>query len=95
MKKLYTNFKKSDTIYDRDLSYKVKGYLKGDMLMTEQQIRSLMEHHRERGEEALFETYYRYVYAIAFRIIHSLGTCEDVEECVIDVFVDFNSLMSN
>ena len=56
--------------------------------MTEPQIRSLMQNQPDQGEEALYETYYQYVYAIAFRIIHSVGTHEDVEECVIDVFVE-------
>ncbi|MBR3630558.1 MAG: sigma-70 family RNA polymerase sigma factor [Oscillospiraceae bacterium] len=56
--------------------------------MTESQIRSLMQFQPEQGEKALYETYYRYVYAIAFRIIHPVGTHEDVEECVIDVFLE-------
>ena len=56
--------------------------------MTEQQIRSLMAQQSEQGEQALFDTYYSYVYAIVHRKLCGAGTREDVEECVIDVFVE-------
>ncbi len=56
--------------------------------MTEPQIRLLMQHQPEQGKRALFDTYYHYVYAIAYRKISGIGTHEDVEECVIDVFLD-------
>jgi RNA polymerase sigma-70 factor (ECF subfamily) len=36
----------------------------------------------------LFDTYYNYVYAIVYRQIQGIGTREDVEECVSDVFID-------
>ena len=54
--------------------------------MTEQQIRSIMQRSREEGCTALFDTYYNYVYAIVFHYVRQYGTCEDTEECVVDVF---------
>ena len=54
--------------------------------MTESQLHMLMQQQPEQGRRALFDTYYHYVYAIAFRRINGIGTHEDVEECVIDVF---------
>ncbi|MCR4647214.1 MAG: sigma-70 family RNA polymerase sigma factor [Oscillospiraceae bacterium] len=54
--------------------------------MTETQIRSLMYHDPKKGQRALFDEYYTYVYAIAYRKICGIGTREDVEECVSDVF---------
>lgn len=56
--------------------------------MTESELRTLMQHQPDQGRQALFETYYHYVYAIAFRRINGIGTHEDVEECVIDVFLE-------
>jgi len=56
--------------------------------MTEQEIRSLMYQDREKGNRALFDTYYHYVYAIVFRKVNGTGSREDVEECVIDVFTE-------
>lgn len=56
--------------------------------MTEEQIRTLMEEDPQQSERTLFEEYYSYVYAIAFRKISGTGTREDVEECVIDVFLE-------
>lgn len=53
--------------------------------MTEQQIRSILQTDSRKGEHALFDTYYSYVYAIVFR---RLGSHEDAEECVTDVFLE-------
>ena len=50
--------------------------------MSEEQIRSLMQHDRETGERAIYDAYYTYVYAIVYRRISGIGTREDVEECV-------------
>lgn len=54
--------------------------------MTEQQIRAQMQTDTARGQRALFDTYYNYVYAIVFRRIRGFGTHEDAEDCVIEVF---------
>lgn len=56
--------------------------------MTESQIRALLQSHPEQGEKALFDTYYSYAYAIVLRKIDGIGTREDAEECVIDVFLE-------
>ena len=56
--------------------------------MSEEQIRSLMQHDRETGERAIYDAYYTYVYAIVYRRISGIGTREDVEDCVIDVFLE-------
>ena len=66
----------------------VQRFSEGMDCMTEGEIRSMLREDRSRGEQALFEKYYSYVYAITFRKIHDYGTLEDVEECVIDVFVE-------
>lgn len=56
--------------------------------MTEKQLRALLQSDPARGEKAVFDEYYSYVYAIAFRQLNGTGTREDVEECVIDVFLE-------
>lgn len=56
--------------------------------MTEAEIRAWMARDRTQGERVLFDAYYPYVYAIAVRRIAGIGTREDVEECVIDVFLE-------
>ncbi|MCR4647205.1 MAG: sigma-70 family RNA polymerase sigma factor [Oscillospiraceae bacterium] len=56
--------------------------------MTEAQIRTLLYNYPQKGQKVLFDEYYTYVYAIAYRIINGIGTREDVEECVIDVFLE-------
>lgn len=56
--------------------------------MTENELRRLLQSVPAKGEEALFSQYHSYVYAIAFRQLHGIGTQEDVEECVIDVFLE-------
>ena len=56
--------------------------------MTEEQIRQLMRDSPERGNRALFDTYYNYVCAVVFRTVNGTGSREDAEECVIDVFLE-------
>ena len=55
--------------------------------MTESHIRSLMQEDPEQGYKAIFETYYRYVYAIVYRRMQGHPHM-DIEECVIDVFTE-------
>ena len=56
--------------------------------MKEDAIRQLLAQAPTRGERALFDAYYNYVYAIVFARLHGTGTREDVEECVVDTFYD-------
>lgn len=55
--------------------------------MTESHIRTLMQEDPEQGYKAIFETYYRYVYAIVYRRMQGHPHM-DIEECVIDVFTE-------
>lgn len=56
--------------------------------MTEELIRASAAHDRNAGARALIDTYYSYVYAIVYRRLCGIGTHEDAEECVSDVFLD-------
>jgi len=56
--------------------------------MTESEIRSLIDSSQEEGFRALFQQYQSYVYAIVWRRICAVGTKEDAEECVSDVFTE-------
>ena len=56
--------------------------------MTEQEMRSRMAHSREDGCRAVFEEYASYVYAIVWQKLSGVGTREDAEECVSDVFAN-------
>ena len=44
----------------------------------------MTDEHRARK---LFNTYYNFVYAIVYRTMCGIGTQEDIEECVSDVFI--------
>lgn len=54
--------------------------------MTEDELRALIERSEEDGFRAVFQQYQSYVYAIVWRQIRTVGTKEDAEECVSDVF---------
>lgn len=56
--------------------------------MTEQEIRRLLSTSRKEGSEALFKTYWSYVYTIVFHILRDTGSREDIEDCVISVLGD-------
>jgi RNA polymerase sigma factor (sigma-70 family) len=56
--------------------------------VTEQELRSLLQKNPQRGERALFDEYYTYVYTIVRQRLSGTGTAEDAEECVIDVFME-------
>ena len=56
--------------------------------MTEEQIRTACLQEPETGAGLLFDAYYNYVYAIVYRRLSGIGSREDVEECVSDVFLD-------
>lgn len=56
--------------------------------MTEQEIRCLLKTQPEKGERALFDLYYHYVYTIVYHRLCNIGSREDIEECVIDCFLE-------
>lgn len=56
--------------------------------MTEKDIRMAVSSSRKQGFRLLFHEFYPYVYRIVWERIRSVGTCEDAEECVSDVFAE-------
>ena len=56
--------------------------------MNENEIRMLICKSQEDGFRNLFQEYQRYVYTIVWDKIKSLGTAEDAEECVSDIFAE-------
>ncbi|MCR5480275.1 MAG: hypothetical protein K6F27_10525 [Ruminococcus sp.] len=54
--------------------------------MTESEIRSMIGTSRKEGFRLLFEEYHAYVYHIVWNTIRSVGSKEDAEECVSDIF---------
>lgn len=56
--------------------------------MTEQEICCLLKKQPEKGERVVFDTYYNYVYAIVSHKLCHMGSREDIEDCVIDCFVE-------
>ncbi|WP_028519218.1 RNA polymerase sigma factor [Ruminococcus flavefaciens] len=54
--------------------------------MTDNDILRLMRDDPPRGQRALFDKYYSYVYAIVSRLISGFGSSSDMEECAADVF---------
>ncbi len=56
--------------------------------MTHSEYRLLLKTDRSKAQQALFNEYLNYVYAIAYNRLHSCGSREDIGDCVIDVFMD-------
>lgn len=56
--------------------------------MTEEELRSLISRSQKDGFKALFRQYQNYVYSIIWGRLRNIGTIEDTEECVSDVFAD-------
>ncbi len=56
--------------------------------MTERELRSLIDGSKKDGFRSLFQQYHGYVYAIVWNHISSIGTHEDADECVGDIFTD-------
>lgn len=56
--------------------------------MTEEELRSLISRSQKDGFRALFRQYQNYVYSIIWGRLRNIGTIEDTEECVSDVFAD-------
>ncbi|WP_173459596.1 RNA polymerase sigma factor [Ruminococcus flavefaciens] len=61
--------------------------------MTDNELRLLMADSVQKCHRAVFDKYCNYVYAIAFKILKSCGSREDVEECVSDVFMKIYKLL--
>lgn len=60
--------------------------------MTEQELRSAIRSSRKEGYRLLFQQYYPYVYRIVWNQIRTVGTKEDTEECVNDIFSELFSI---
>ena len=56
--------------------------------MTENELRSLISRSKEDGFKALFQQYKGYVYTIVWNRLRTVGTKEDAEECISDIFAD-------
>ena len=56
--------------------------------MTESELRSVIIRSREDGFHALFHEYKKYVYAIVWEKLGGIGSREDAEECVSDIFTE-------
>ena len=54
--------------------------------MTEQELRLAVRCSRKEGYRLVYQQYYPYVYRIVWDQIRNVGTKEDAEECVSDVF---------
>ena len=60
--------------------------------MTEQELRSAIRSSRKEGYRLLFQYYYPYVFRIVWNQLRTVGTKEDAEECVDDIFSElFNA----
>jgi RNA polymerase sigma-70 factor (ECF subfamily) len=56
--------------------------------MTESELRAAIRRSREDGFHALFQQYQKYVYAIVWDKLCEVGSREDAEECVGDIFAE-------
>ena len=56
--------------------------------MTEQELRRRITASEKDGFRLLFEQYHAYVYHIVWNRIHAVGSPEDAEECVSDIFAE-------
>ena len=56
--------------------------------MTEHELRAAVSSSRKEGYRLLFAEYYPYVYHIVWNTIRAVGSPEDAEECVSDVFAE-------
>ncbi len=55
--------------------------------MTDHELRELVSASQEDGFKALFQQYQSYVYTIIWNKLRMVGTAEDAEECISDVFL--------
>ncbi len=54
--------------------------------MTDRQIHLMIVNSRKDGFKALFQQYQSYVYTIVWGRLRTVGTAEDAEECISDIF---------
>lgn len=54
--------------------------------MSEDELRALVERHKESGFRRIFQQYQAYVYSVVWSHVKSVCSKEDAEECVSDVF---------
>ncbi|MBQ9695499.1 MAG: sigma-70 family RNA polymerase sigma factor [Oscillospiraceae bacterium] len=59
--------------------------------MTEDELRMAVSRSQKEGFRLLFRQYYPYVYHIVWNRIRTVGTKEDAEECVSDIFAELFS----
>lgn len=55
--------------------------------MTDHELQKLVSESQEDGFRALFQQYQSYVYSIVWNQLRFVGTAQDAEECVSDVFM--------
>lgn len=55
--------------------------------MTDRELQKLVSESQEDGFKALFQQYQSYVYSIVWGQLRTVGTAEDAEECISDVFM--------
>ena len=61
---------------------------RGDVMRSEQELRDAVKSSRTEGYRVIFSQYSGYVYSIIWNHIRGVGTHEDAEETVSDVFAD-------
>lgn len=54
--------------------------------MTDSEIRSVLKQSPDKGQRMIFDEYCGYVYAVCSNKLKSVGTNEDIDECVSDAF---------
>ncbi len=54
--------------------------------MTDREIHLMIVNSRKDGFKALFQQYHNYVYTIVWGRLRTVGTAEDAEECISDIF---------
>lgn len=54
--------------------------------MTDREIHLMIVNSRKDGFKALFQQYQSYVYTIVWSRLRTVGTAEDAEECISDIF---------
>lgn len=55
--------------------------------MTDRELKQLVSNSREDGFKALFQQYQSYVYKIIWERLRFIGSSEDAEECISDIFL--------
>lgn len=56
--------------------------------MTDREYRTLMKKSPDKGQRALFDEYFSYVFSIVYGRLKNCAAREDIDECISDVFSD-------